>query len=246
MPTKPTDQSTVLTRSSQTTTSPDCGGQSENTLRRSKRLESIPAVRYHQEIPEIVQIVPSATMLATSAFPSVKKISTKVTKSPESHSITVGVIDGNKVQDKYPANDAHSSSTKTNISTKTVSTESDIDRFNRHKKTDNGNNDCSDIEQNTKDFHPSEESVHSGQDGIDVNLAKSRKRKAAVSNAEEAAESAPASRPKKKQKATSPSPKRQRKASGKGPKTAKERFLAASAEDTRPPPWGEPEVWAEV
>ena len=40
--------------------------------------------------------------------------------------------------------------------------------------------------------------------------------------------------------------KKQRKANNPRPKTAKERFRLAAASDTRPLPWGEPEVWAEV
>ena len=40
--------------------------------------------------------------------------------------------------------------------------------------------------------------------------------------------------------------KKQRRANNPRPKTAKERFRLAAASDTRPLPWGEPEVWAEV
>ena len=40
--------------------------------------------------------------------------------------------------------------------------------------------------------------------------------------------------------------KKQYKANNPKPKTAKERFRLAAASDTRPLPWGEPEVWADV
>ena len=74
----------------------------------------------------------------------------------------------------------------------------------------------------------------SGNDAI-----KSRKRKAATSAA--------APPPTKKPNIDSPTPTRQRKAVGNPKyKTVKERFQAASAEDKRPLPWGEPDVWAEV
>ena len=70
-------------------------------------------------------------------------------------------------------------------------------------------------------------------------VTKTRKRKAATSAAPPP--------PIKKQNIDSPISTRQRKVVGKPKyKTAKERFQAASAEDTRPLPLGEPEVWAEV
>ena len=89
-----------------------------------------------------------------------------------------------------------------------------------------------------EDRRQSKNSSHSNQDPGSATLTKSRKRKAATSSAPP---------PTKKQKVDSPTSTRQRKAAGKPKvKTAKEKFLAASAVDKRPLPWGEPEVWAEV
>ena len=75
---------------------------------------------------------------------------------------------------------------------------------------------------------------------------KSKKRKAASFSKTKNVTSALASPPIKKQKVNHSTPKTQGKAGNPKIKTAKERFLAASAKDTRPLPWGEPEVWAEV
>lgn len=105
----------------------------------------------------------------------------------------------------------------------------------------NGSSDASieDGKRNKDEDHrQSKNSSRSKQEHGSATLAKSRKRKAATSSAPP---------PTKKQKVDSPTSTRQRKAAGKRKvKTAKEKFLAASAEDKRPLPWGEPEVWAEV
>ena len=89
-----------------------------------------------------------------------------------------------------------------------------------------------------EDHRQSKNSSRSKQEHEGATLTKSRKRKTATS-------SAPA--PIKKQKVDNSTSTRQRKAATKPRvKTAKEKCLAAPAEDKRPLPWGEPEVWAEV
>lgn len=158
------------------------------------------------------------------------------------------VTDSATILNHRPFKDAESLSTNPNISIKTVLNKSDVDVLSDRNETGNEDSKDSDVKQNNnkKDNRLSEKPLRSEQDHLDPTLVKSKKRKAAACSAEKTTKLALAPPREKKQKVKSSTPKRQRKAGNEKPKTAKERFLAASADDTRPLPWGEPEVWAEV
>lgn len=236
------DPSINATESSHTAISSDGGGQSEKILRRSRRLQGMPIPIFNPKFPATIQAMPSEITMSASTLPDGAILPS------DNDSTFMGVTDSAITLNHHPFKDAESLSTTPNISTKNVLNKSDIDALSDRNESGNKDSKDSDFKQNNdkEDNHLSEKPLRSEQDHLDPTLIKSKKRKAAASSAEKTTKSALAPPPKKKQKVKSSTPKRQRKAGNEKPKTAKERFLAASADDTRPLPWGEPEVWAEV
>ena len=117
----------------------------------------------------------------------------------------------------------------------------EVEQKDDFKQNDN------EVEQNDAEIKgQSIEKVHSEQNHRGGTAATSRKRKAQVSSGKKVTEVGLTPPAKKKQKVSNPSVKRQRNPGNSKLKTAKQRFLAASAVDTRPLPWGEPEIWADV
>ncbi len=117
----------------------------------------------------------------------------------------------------------------------------EVEQKDDFKQNDN------EVEQNDAEIKgQSIEKLHSEQNHRGGTAATSRKRKAQVSSGKKVTEVGLTPLAKKKQKVSNPSVKRQRNPGNSKPKTAKQRFLAASAVDTRPLPWGEPEIWADV
>ncbi len=155
-------------------------------------------------------------------------------ESSDKGSPLVGVTDSDKPLDDCRSADAQSLPTNSNTLSDVVLDKPDVDASSEYNKTYLENSDDDDFNDivNRSFKNPTS--------------AKSKKRKAAISGKNKVADSTLAPPPKKKQKINNPTPKVQRKATISRPKTAKERHLAASAEDTRPLPWGEPDVWAEV
>lgn len=227
------------TKSSHAAVSFDPGNQSESTLRQSNRLRGIPAYAESSD------------------------------KGPP----LVAVTDSDKPLDDCRSADAQSLPTNSNISSEVVLNKPDGDASSEYNETNLENSDDDDSipkEKNdignrsfknpTSAKSKKRKAATSGKNEIaDSTLAPPSKkkqkinnptpkvqRKAAPSGKTKVADSTLAPPPKKKQKINNPTPKVQRKATISRPKTAKERHLAASAEDTRPLPWGEPDVWAEV
>ena len=127
----------------------------------------------------------------------------------------------------------------------------DIDNSNECEEADNENDDPEVTQDNDKDDNNDDDESNkplrpkqNRRKG--TSATSSRKRKADTSGGKKTAGSGLDPPVKKKQKVNKPTTKRQRKAGNSKPKTAKERFQAASAKDTRPLPWGQPEVWADV
>ena len=178
-------------------------------------------------------------MLSTPALPRRAVVSNGAPQSSDNGATLVEVTGSNEDLGDHTFEGTQSLSTNPNISTKTVLGKSDVDAFSEHKETKKVGSSNSDSERNEDEDHrPSKKSSRSKQNHHSHTSTKSRKRKAAMSAAPPTT---------KKQKVNSPTSTRQRKATGKPRfKTVKERFQAASAADTRPLPWGEPEVWAEV
>ena len=236
------DLSINATESSHTAISSDGGGQSKKILRRSRRLQGMPIPIFNPKFPATIQAMSSEIIKSASTLPDGAILSS------DNDSTLMGVTNSAITLDHHPFKDAESLSTNPYISTKNVLNKSDIDTLSDRNETGNKDSKDSDFKQNNdkEDNRLSEKPLRSEQDHLDPTLIKSKKRKAAASSAEKTTKSALAPPSKKKQKVKSSTPKRQCKAGNEKPKTAKERFLAASADDTRPLPWGEPEVWAEV
>ena len=160
-------------------------------------------------------------------------------ESSKNGSPLMGVTDSDDTLGDHRIADAQSLPPNSNILPEVVLDKPDLDASSEHDETDHENSDDDDSDHEEKN------------DGVDRSFksstsTKSKKRKAAISSKKKTADSTLALPSKKKPKIENPTPKVQRKARKSRPKTTKERHLAASAEDTRPLPWGEPDVWAEV
>ena len=213
------DLSINSTESPHTTDSPDPRNRSGNTLRQPRRLRGTPASISNPELSTTIQAMPSKSL---PALPS----------SSHNNTTLMGATGNDNSLDDQPFEDSQSSSTSPNALTKPVLNKSDIDSSSEYKETDDENiNDDPNTEQ---------------QDSLDTALTDSKKRKANKPSGKKTANSALTTPPIKKQKVNNSTSKGQHKAGNSKPKTAKERLLAASAEDTRPLPWGNPDVWAEV
>ena len=160
-------------------------------------------------------------------------------ESSDKGSPLVGVTDSDRPLDDSRSADAQSLPTDSNILSKVVLNKPDVDASSEYNETDLENS-------NDDDSNPEEKNDVVDRSFKNPTSAKSKKRKAATYGKNEIADSTLAPPSKKKQKINNPTPKVQRKAGNSRPKTAKERLLAASTQDTRPLPWGEPDVWAEV
>ncbi|CAF9907780.1 MAG: hypothetical protein ALECFALPRED_003886 [Alectoria fallacina] len=236
------DPSTNSTEISHPAIGSDRGGQSEKILRRSRRLQGMPIPIFNPKFLATIQAMSSEITMSASTLPDGAILPS------DNDSTLTKVTDSATILNHRPFKDAESLSTNPNISIKTVLNKSDVDVLSDRNETGNEDSKDSDVKQNNnkKDNRLSEKPLRSEQDHLDPTLVKSKKRKAAACSAEKTTKLALAPPREKKQKVKSSTPKRQRKAGNEKPKTAKERFLAASADDTRPLPWGEPEVWAET
>ena len=197
--------------------------QAENTLRRSRRLQGIP-------VPDSNS---NDTMLSAPASFPAKTV-------PNG---TIASTDSDSVHNSAPLKHAQDP----RVSVRDAS-QPDIDNSNKADNETDGpeatqdkdeDNDDDDDESN-KPLQPKQKRRKG------TSATSSRKRKADTSGGKKTAESGLDPPVKKKQKVDKPTTKQQRKAGNSKPKTAKERFQAASAKDTRPLPWGQPEVWADV
>ena len=228
--------------------SADSEGQPEHTIRRSRRLQGIPASPFDPKLPATIQAMPSDTMLATPAVFSAKAVPDEIIASSDNDSTLVGATDSDQTLGNSSLDDAQPSPTDLDTSTKNVLNQPDTDAPSEHGDTESESSDKSEIEQNdNKGNDRSNEPSLSKQDYRRSTLAKSsKKRKADTPSAKSAAQldlTAPA---KKKRKTSKPIATSQRQSGNARAKTVKERFVIASAGDNRPSPWGEPEVWAEV
>lgn len=230
------------------TVTADREDHSEGTLRRSTRLQ-------HK-----AEATPNLELLATSqVMPSNAHVQSN------NNSTLVGANDSDGISGDYPLEDARSLSADPDMAVTTLLNKPDIDAFSEYDETDRQSADDSEVEHsNKKNNGRSRKTLPSKRDQHASASTQPRKRKAGNSGEKKTSERGPrpSARKKqkvdkpteigttqpveKKQKANKPAAKRQRKVGSSKPKTAKARFLAASAEDKRPLPWGEPEVWAEV
>ena len=188
--------------------------------------------------------MPKRIKLSAPALPSFQAVSNRTVTPSDNESTN---SQRNMQKRKHPfRRDKHSSLKDPDVPTPRSPTKPDTDSVSEYNETDNGENDELDaVQSNDEDNDQSIKSSRVKQNYHSSTLSRPRKRKAGPSGgkASEQGISQPAI---KKQKLDKPATKRDRKATNSQPNTAKARFLAASAVDTRPLPWGEPEVWAEV
>ena len=191
--------------------------------------------------------MPDDTMLSAPVLLPARTVPNKPIASTNSESTHTQTTDNGKSLGDSPLKDAQTPLADPKASVRNA-TQPDIDRVSECERSENENdNDPEVVQDNDKDDDEYDKPLRSKQKRRKSTAAKSsRKRKANASGGKQAAESGVAPPAKKKQKVNKPTTKRQSKAGTSKPKTVKERFLAASAEDTRPLPWGQPEVWADV
>lgn len=195
---------------------------------------------------ELNQEKPSDSTPSTPAFLSAGTVRHGTITSSGDDSTLAGAMDNNRILGKSHSDIVQSPQADPNITVNDV-LEPDLEAVSEYNRTDDENSDGSEVEQDNNRNNQPNKPLRPKQDQHQSTSTKSsKKRKAVSSSAKKAAQSGLTKPAKKKQKVNKPIVKRQRKAGNSRPKTAKERFLAASAEDTRPLSWGEPEVWAEV
>ena len=208
----------------------------------------MPVSTFNPQLPATVQAMPSNTMLSTPALLSAEVVPDGFTASSDNDSTLVGATDTENSLGDPSFEDVQPSTTNSVVSTEAVLNKPTVSASKKHNKIDGESSNDSEVKRNDdKDNDRPNKRLSSKQDHCRGTIAKtSKKRKAENSSGKKAADLDLHPPAKKKQKVNKPTAKRQRKVGNSKPKTAKERFLAASAEDTRPLPWGEPEVWAEV
>ena len=208
----------------------------------------MPVSTFNPQLPATVQAMPSNTMPSTPALLSAKVVPDGFTASSDNDSTLVGATHTDKSLGDPSFDNMQPSTTNPVISTKAVLNKPTVNASKEHNKIGGESSNDSKVKQNNdKGNDRPNKRLSSKQDHCRGTVAKSsKKRKAESSSGKKAADLDLHPPAKKKQKINKPTAKRQRKVGNSKPKTAKERFLAASAEDTRPLPWGEPEVWAEV
>ena len=191
--------------------------------------------------------MPSDTTLSTPALLSAERVRDGTIALSGNDSTLMGATDHDKTSGDSLHDNASSPSTNPKILVSNV-LEPDIDAASEFNKTDSEIGGDSEVEQNDdEDNDKFNQPSRLKQDRHHTASAQtSQKRKADTSHGKKATGSGLITPAKKKQKVNQPTTQRQRKVGISKPKTAKQRFLAASAEDTRPLSWGEPEVWAEV
>ena len=197
-------------------------------------------------MPATIQAMPNDTMLSAPALVPAKTVPNGTIASTDNDSKHMEATNNGKSLDGSPLKDAQSPSADHKVSVRNAS-QPDIDNISECEETDDENDDDPEVAQDEDDDDESNKPLRPKQKRRKGTSAKSsRKRKADTSGGKKAVGSGLAPPAKKKQKVNKPTTKRQRKAGNSKPKTAKARFQAASAEDTRPLPWGQPEVWADV
>ena len=192
-------------------------------------------------------------MPSPPAVLSAGTVPNSITASTNIDSTFVGPADSGGILSNSRLDDAHSTSKDPGALARNTS-EPDINGLSEYKATDEKNSEHTEVKQDNgkdgKDDNGSKKSLRIKlrlkQDRRPSTSAQSSRKRKADTSDKKAPKSGLAPPAKKKQKVNKPTAKRQRNASNPKPKTAKEKFLAASAEDTRPAPWGQPEVWAEV
>ena len=241
------DSLTSSAKSPPATVSTNHQDHSENTLRRSRRLQGIPVSESNLTLPATIQAMPNDTILSAPASVPAKKVPNGTIASTDNNSAHIEATSNGKSLNDSPLKDAQSPSADPKVSVRNAS-QPDIDSFSECEEADDENDDNPEVAQdNDEDEDESNKPLPPKQKRRKSTSAKvSRKRKADTSGGKKAAGSGLAPPAKKKQKVNKPTTKRQRKAGNSKPKTAKERFQAASTEDKRPLPWGQPEVWADV
>ena len=227
--------------------SADSEGQPEHTLRRSRRLQGIPASPFDPKLPATIQAMPSDTILSAPALLSAKAVPDEIIASSDKDSTLVGATDSDQTLANSSLDDVQPSPTDYDISTKNVLNHPEIDAPSEDGVTESESSDKPEIKQNDdKDSDWSNKPSLSKQDYRHSTLAKSFKKRKADTPSEKSAAQLDLTPPAKKKRKTSEPIAKRRKNGETIAKTAKERFLIASASDNRPSPWGEPEVWAEV
>ena len=222
--------------------------QTEHTLRRSRRLQGVPASPFDPELPATIQAMPSHIMLSTPTSLSARTVPEEIIASSDNDTTLVGATDSDRALSNPSLDNALPSPADFDTSITNLLDEPDTDAFRKDGDTASESSDKSEIEQNdNKNNNRSNELSLSKQDYRCSTLAKmSKKRKADTHSGKNATRLVLTAPAKKKQKTGKPIAKAHHKESNPRPKTGKEKFLTASAKDTRPSPWGEPEVWAEV
>ena len=230
-----------------TTVSTNQEDQSESTLRRSKRLQGKTVPKLKLILRTTSQVKPNDTTLSAAALLPARTVPNGTIVSTDSVSAHMETTNNRKSLGDSHLKHAWSPSADPKVSVRNAS-QPDIDNFSECEEANNKNDEqpdaAQDIDEDDDDSNKPLRSKQKRQKG--TSAKSSRKRKADTSSGQKAAGSGLAPPAKKKRKVNKPTAKRQRKAGTSKPKTAKERFLASSAEDTRPLPWGQPEVWADV
>ena len=190
--------------------------------------------------------MPNDAMLSAPALVPTETVPKGTIALTDSNSAHTETKNNGKSLGHSPLKDSQSPSADPKVSVRKAS-QPDIDNSSECEEADNENDVPEVAQDDDEDDNESDKPSQSKQKHQKGTSAKlSRKRKADTSGGKKAAGSGLAPPAKKKQKVNKPTTNRQRKAGTSKPKTAKERFQAASAEDTRPLPWGRPEVWADV
>ena len=240
------DSLTSSAQSPPTTVSTNHQDHSDNTLRRSRRLQGIPVSEFNLTLPATIQAIPNDSILSAPALVPARTVLNGTIASTDNNSAHMETTNNGKSLDDSPLKDAQSPSADSKVSVRNAS-QPDIDNFSECEEADNENDDNPEIAQDNGEDDESNIPLQPKQKRRKGTSAKvSRKRKADPSSGKAAAGSGLVPPAKKKQKVNKPTTKRQSKAGNSKPKTAKERFQAASTEDKRPLPWGQPEVWADV
>ena len=242
------DRLTNSAKSPPTNVNTDRKDQSEKPLRRSSRLQGIPVSDFNLTLPATIQEMPNSTMLCAPALLPAGTVPNGTLASTNSDSSArIETTNNDITLTDSGLKQAQSPSADPKVSVRDAS-QPDIGNSSECEEADNENNDDPEIAQdNDEDDNESNKPLPPKQKrGKGTSAKLSRKRKADTSGGQKAAGSGLDPPAKKKQKVNKPTTKRQSKAGNPKPKTAKERFQAASAEDTRPLPWGQPEVWADV
>ena len=211
------------------------------------RLQGIPVSDFNPMLPASIQALPKNAMLSTTALPSADMVQNGTVVSSNTDSTLAEAMNSGKSSSNTPLENAQSPSAEPKSLARNTSLP-DVNNVGEYEETGNEDDDDPEIKHDdSEDEDQSDKPLRLKQKRRNDNSAKlSTKRKADTLGRKKAMGSEVTPPVKKKRKVNKPTAKPQRKAGNVKRKTAKERFLAASAEDTRPLPWGQPDVWAEV